>query len=387
MRISMLGFAVLIVGSWAPASQAAEPTFKEDLAACKLPHGEVVIPDRNTPEAARGYILRFSDGTLNPLPKSAVPPASAKEVLELMRSGKAGDLLYSPLEGGCFIAVSGRASDLGSGFLYEMSGRPLAPPGPVVSTKQRSSSGEGTPGALEGVQDSHCYLVQAVDGKFALVRLVQKRERYALIQFVYQPSGEPVFEIPKGNVAPEPVTAAPRVEQPPPPTSVAGNVTDVPTLLEVRQKMIVALLALVAKPAQTPKDVMGKSDAIQALGALRAVEAVPVLVQQVDFKNPYSISRAITIEGSHPCVGALQEIGKRGSLASLAAIEQVKLTGLDAEQMKQAKLRLQLLVIVIKGVEGADVAEFMIKAKAEKAPAGASRAALDAALQELKQPG
>ena len=386
-----LGFCVLLAAGAAVVLGAAgalaeEAAVKENLAACKLPHGELLLPDRNTPEAHTGYILRFSDGAVNPNPKvEGKQPESARDILDLWRSRKTGDLIYSPLEGGCFGAVSGRLSDLGSGFLYEMSGRRFDRPPPVQSKKERSGSGEPTPGLLEGLEDGHCYLVETVDGKFALVRLVQKQGRYALIQYVYQPTGEPVFEIPKGEtIKVQPPRPTPKPEDliPPPPASVPGKVTDVPTLLEIRQKMIAELMALVAKPAATEKEKRGKTEAILALGKLRAAEAAPLLVQEIEYFHLYGMSRAITIEGSQPCVPALQEIGKPGSLAALDAVAKLRLDGLSAEEARKARFRLKLLVTVIKGVEGRDVAEFMIKAKSAEAPASSS-AVFEAALKEL----
>ena len=377
--------AAVVLGT--AGALAEEAVIKEDLAACKLPHGEILLPDRNTPEAHTGYILRFSDGAVNPNPKvEGKQPESARDILDLWRSRKTGDLIYSPLEGGCFGAVSGRLSDLGSGFLYEMSGRRFDRPPPVQSKKERSGSGEPTPGLLEGLEDGHCYLVETVDGKFALVRLVQKQGRYALVQYVYQPTGEPAFEIPKGEtIKVQPPRVSPKPEDliPPPPASIPGKVTDVPTLLEIRQKMIAELMAVVAKPATTQAEIMGKAAAVVALGRLRAAESAPLLVQEIDlFCLTEGGSDEAILEHHYPCIKALQEIGKPGSLAALAAVAQLRLDGLGAEEARKARFSLKLLVTVIKGVEGRDVAEFMIKAKSAQAPASSS-AVFEAALKEL----
>ncbi|MGB2754480.1 MAG: hypothetical protein WBD75_01390 [Phycisphaerae bacterium] len=388
MKHAMIGIVVFAVCAWPCSARAEEAVIKEDLAACKLPHGELLLPDRNTPEAHTGYILRFSDGAVNPNPKvEGKQPESTRDILDLWRSRKTGDLIYSPLEGGCFGAVSGRLSDLGSGFLYEMSGRRFDRPPPVQSKKERSGSGEPTPGLLEGLEDGHCYLVETVDGKFALVRLVQKQGRYALIQYVYQPTGEPAFEIPKGEtIKVQPPRPTPKPEDliPPPPASVPGKVTDVPTLLEIRQKMIAELMAVVAKPATTQTEIMGKAAAVVALGRLRAAEAAPLLVQEIDLfgATEGGAVRTPTFERFFPCITALQEIGKPGSLAALAAVAQLRLDVLDAEEARKARFRLKLLVTVIRGVEGRDVAEFMIKAKSAEAPASSS-AVFEAALEEL----
>ena len=354
-----------------------EKVQKEDLLACKLPHGELLMPDRNTRESKKGYILRFSDQTLNPSPFKGAPP-SAKEFLRRTREEKSGDLIYSRLEGGCFLAISGRIADLGEGLLHDFSGRRLARPKPVMGIKERNSKGEGTPGAMEELQQGHCYLVETVEGELALVRLVQKRGDFALVQYVYQPDGSAVFDIPKGKLVE--VTWRPPTGPLPPP-SVAGKVTDVPTLLAIRKKMIAELIAIVKKPALTPQQKRAKGNAVRALGQLRAREAVPVLIDEIEFSASHAISREITADNFLPCVGALRAIGKPGSLAALDAVQKVRLEG-DDQEVTKAKLRLKLLISVVKGVEGRDVAEFMIQARMDKAPAEA-RPALELALEQL----
>lgn len=376
-------YVILLLGMVLPTALAgsalAEQPQKEDLSACKLPHAELLLPDRNAPKAARGYFLRFSDQTLNPSPfKSDKQPRSIKKFFDRLRSERTGDLIYSSLNNGTFVAISGRISDLGSHFLHELSGRQLSRPAPVQSTKERTGAGEATPGAIEGLHDGHCYLLETVDGKFALVRVVQKRGRLALIQYVYQPDGSLSFEIPKGGLTKLRPWVKPRPFVPRPPATVPGKVTDVPTLLAIRAKMIVKLIATVKQPAKTPQDIMAKADAIKALGKLRASEAAPMLVQEIEFRNPYALSDATTIAGSLPCVPALQAIGKPGSLAALAAVEKLRLDG-PKDKLTKAKFRLKLLVMVIAGVEGREVGEFMIKMKIKHAPA------LEEALRMLRK--
>ncbi len=105
----------------------AEEAAKEDLSACKLPHGELLLPDRNHRQAAKGYFLRFSDGALNPSPfKGKEQPDSLGALFERLRKEHTGDLAYSGLHEGTFVAVSGRIADLGRHFLHELSGRRLA---------------------------------------------------------------------------------------------------------------------------------------------------------------------------------------------------------------------------------------------------------------------
>lgn len=191
---------VVAIALCAPGDPPAGEPQKEDRSGCKLPHGDVVVPDRNTPEGRTGFILRLSDGSLNPatiLPGEK--PRSNMEYLQALAAVKAGDFIYSPHNGGSLCAVSARATDLGGKFLYEFSGTSFDRPPLVYSKKERSGAGEATPGVIDGIQDGHCYLIETHDGKSGLVRIVQKRGPRVLVQYVYQPDGSTrQFEIPKG---------------------------------------------------------------------------------------------------------------------------------------------------------------------------------------------
>jgi hypothetical protein len=337
----------------ATVAAAEESPVKENLEACKLPHGETILNDRNTDEAKKAGILRFSDGSMSPwIELSDRGFKSSKEALDFLRSQKVGDFIYSDHRDGAFLAISCRISDRG---------------------------------VQEGLQDGHCYLVETADGKYALVRLVQRRGRYALIQYVYQPDGTTVFEIPRGEtIKVESPRQPPPMAPPPPPAAVAGKVTDVPTLLEIRKKMIAELMAVVAKEPKTTQENMAKGNAIEALGELRAAEAAPFIVEEITHQGGgrLTASDSLTLEGMFHSLGALRLIGKPASLAALDAIAKLQLDGPGAEETAKAKLRLKLLVAVIRGVEGQDVAVFMVRLRAEKA-AGAAKTALGAALKEL----
>ena len=103
------------------ASLGAELS-KEDLSKCRLPHGELVLPSRGSPGGRRGHILRFSDErlALDPFAVAGERPKSLKELFARMRRERTGDLMYSPLNDGTLIAVSGRIADLGRHYLYEL---------------------------------------------------------------------------------------------------------------------------------------------------------------------------------------------------------------------------------------------------------------------------
>lgn len=344
----------------------ADDARKEDLSACKLPHGELVIPDRNTPEGRSGYILRLSDGTLNPSPfKTGEKPKSAGDFLARIVADKVGDLMYSSLNDGTLIAVSGRAADLGEKFLYELSGASLERPQPAQSKKERSASGEGTPGAVDSVQDGHCYLVETADGKYALVRLVQKRGRLALIQFVYQPSGKMEFDIPKSDITKvQTATATPASIVPTSPITVPGNVTDIKSLLAIREQMIAKVIAIVKEPAKTQQEIMAKSDAILALGRLRASEAAPILIQDIDFRNSFVLSREASIANRYPAVGALIEIGIPGAKAALGQIGSDTAVVMQNDAARERiDLRRDMLALVILKVYGERLAKIVVEDK------------------------
>jgi hypothetical protein len=219
------GFPVLFAISILAAPALAAELSKEDLSACKLPHGEVVLPSRNSAEGAKGYIFRFSDGrfALGPFRVDGTRPGSLQEMFERMRKERTGDIMFSPLNGGTLVAISGRISDLGAGFLHEFGGKKLSRPAPVVGQKERTGKGEGTPGAIEEITEGHCYLVETTDGKFTLLRYLQKQPAGGLVQYVLQPDGSLKFDVPKEVTAPPSQPAAAAAHAPPAPLAPADR--------------------------------------------------------------------------------------------------------------------------------------------------------------------
>ena len=84
-------------------------------------------------------------------------------------------------------------------------------------------------------------------------------------------------------------------------------------------------------------------------------------MSEVAFEDPYASSDAISAVTHHPCVSALINIGKPGTNAALEAMAKVRIDGNRADVVPNAKRKLPLLVYVIKGIEGKEVAEFIIK--------------------------
>ncbi len=154
----------------------------------------------------------------------------------------------------------------------------------------------------------------------------------------------------------------------PPAITVKGEITDVKSLLELRQKMIVKLIEVVKAPAKTPREISAKAAAVKALGKLRASEAATMLVEQIDFRNQYVLMMELIMSKMFPCVGALREIGKPGSRAAMKAIGELRLEEDALRKMTKDYRKLMRLMWVVVGVEGLDVTEFLLKAKMKKAP-------------------
>jgi len=176
---------------------------REDLSACTLPTGTALIPQRDSPKAEEkgGYIFRFSDQKLSvdPLNRDRKKPKSVEDFCRAIRDEGTGDLMYSQGGGAHFIAFSGRIRDLGESLLYTFSGKELERPQQVAEVEEDK---EAIPGSVAGVAEGHSYLVETLDGKFALVRLISKEDRAAKIQWVYQPDGSRKFSIPQGKLLP-----------------------------------------------------------------------------------------------------------------------------------------------------------------------------------------
>ena len=290
----------------AVSSLSAATQVKEDLSACALPHAEMTLPDRNLPEARGGYILDFSAGVLKPAPAGAQPPRSAAEFLQRIREHDAGDLIYSGLNGGTFLAIRARVADLG-------------------------------------------------------------------------PDGTRRFAIPKAEVIPLPEPKADAQSVRPAPRMPDGSAfDDVDALLTARRRFIPQLMAVLSSPQA---DLSARLAAIRALGELRAEEAVPVLLDQLNLADASAPMREIVLERLFPAVAALQKIGKPASVAAAQAIGSVELRDDDDGR---SLLRLQLLMAVIEGVEGPALGRHLVELARVKAPER-KHAVFDRALGFLRE--
>jgi len=361
--------AVAAVAFWATASYAAEGD-REDLAGCTLPNGIAAIPTRGTTEARRsGEVFSFLNNKLAPRPILEGKQWTAKDLFAKIVEAKAGDLMYSRVEQGVFLAVSTRIADLGKHYLHEFSAKTLTRP----EVPYAKEDGKDTPGLIRGLSKltGHCFLVETAEGRAAIFRLIASDDQEAHIQWVYQPDGSRTFVIPKGAVLSEkgvavganPLGAAQGglsiaaidVRE----YSIAAKVH-----LENQKKMVELCIALISSKGA---DRSNRHVAAILLGQLRAVEGAGVLAEHVD-DNLAMVSLRITAANSYRCVQALIDISIPGALAAIAQIE----ADAKSEPPREADLRLwndrielrrNLLSLVVLKVYGEKLAKIILEDK------------------------
>ena len=176
----------------------------EDLSACRLPNGMVILPTAGSEGAkGRGDLLKLASGTLSTV--TVVDGGHAltpDQILEKLRTSQQGDLQYFKDAGGTFWAVSGRVADLGTRYLSEAAAMTLTRPMSIPATSR------GPAGMHPGLAEGHVYLVQGTDEKYALVRVLEMTEEGIALQYVHQPSGAIEFQVPEGDRLPYQRSAA-----------------------------------------------------------------------------------------------------------------------------------------------------------------------------------
>ena len=393
---SALGILALALS--AASSQAADQ-MQENFANCKLPSGSMLLPLPDSSAAANGYLLRFSDMQYTFLPK--VDPnkkVTAVELSEQLRKAKTADLMFTT--DGALWAVSGCIQDLGAKYLYEAVTEKLELPGEIPAVKNLP------PGTLAEINEGRTYLIECANGCYVLLRALKKTELGLQAQFVYQPDGSLNFAIPQseleellpvktlvpaalGAARVQPATpAVPTVgiaNQPVNTKSIAGltlnmnSGTASPTstlepfmgsFLRQRNQMIEHRVTIAKSEARTPIEQQKKTEAIEELAALRAEEAIPVLLTQITFMNTRTKAKEFSVEAFHPAVASLKRLGKPASLAALKALQELPLDAKPTEEATQGwQYRASLLATVVRGIEGEDVAEFLFKRDLAKADA------------------
>lgn len=153
-------------------------------------------------------------------------------------------------------------------------------------------------------------------------------------------------------------------------------------ILKNRQSMIAALMAIVES---TPKDVEGPErnaavNAIYVLGAMRAIEAVEVLVEYIDFarRSEQPAVDVIPAPGNiFPAVRALIEIGK----PSIPAV----LNALAAGRAQEKRFLFLARWIVYRIERGRDAAVFRLESDLEKSQSVQRSAAIQKLLEYTKE--
>jgi hypothetical protein len=380
---------------------------KEDLKDCKLPHGQVFIPYAGTDEAAMagaGDLLKFSDGTLTPLP----PTDLAKKVAlaDTVRAKNLGDLQLFQDEKGTFWAVSGRIVDAGTHYLADLAAMKLSRPVMIPGNAKRPA------GCLPEIQEGRAFLIETTDSHYAIFRVLDVTKAGATLQYVYQPSGEIAFELKeapliethaKTPARPEPAadsadaTPAPAVTEtrraPTPEGGIVLRIGDtkaptgtilepyLSTHLKQRDLLIQSRLKTLRAPAKTQAEIDKKVQAINELVTLRAEEAADALVEQVSFVNPRDLGKDFE-DSVHPCFAALKKLGKPATNAALKALRQMDLNG-PTEGLENPSYRAGLLGLVIRAVEGDTVGEFILKNERDATHDPARRAMFE----QLLSPG
>jgi len=211
--------------------------------------------------------------------------------------------------------------------------------------------------------------VETVTGKYALLRLIEKKDRSAIIDWVYQPSGKRVFKIPKGElVKPTPEEIADAQE-----TTRHQKVWELLKLdlvkveeinkatvahLANRKRLIEILMRMVESEQESAP---AKAAAVRVLGEIRAAESASLLASMIDSLIYSGPSREFALENRYPCVPALIKIGKPGAAACLEEI--AKLTAEDRKKPFKEKL----LCMVIVRVEGKKITRILLEDRKEAA--------------------
>ena len=314
----------------------------EDLSACKHPNGIQAIPSPSSRlvKKLKGTVFNFSKSqlTLDPFTRDGTEAGSYERFRDGLLKEKSGDIYYESVEGTYFVVLSGRIADLGKHYLYEFDSKQLSRPDIFKGVEDQ---GIGGPGLMPKVQLGHCYLLETVDGKTVLFRLVSLRDRAAGIQWVLDDNGKRTLAIPKGKlIQPEPEKSNIIVEKLEWDPQVSQNIK---SNAEYYECTLNKLLNASADPKFNKEQTIV---VIKALGEMRSTEAVDYLFRQLNSSDADIKQEALK---------ALINVGKSASLKSVDFIRKTK----DAAWRS-------LLGNVLVGVEGTRIAKVLLKDKMAK---------------------
>ena len=143
-----------------------------------------------------------------------------------------------------------------------------------------------------------------------------------------------------------------------------------------RREMIQDLISIIEKEPTEEKGVLDNSQVVAAylLGELRAEEAVKPLAKKIDVGAGEISER--TLETMWPCFGALKRIGKPASIKCLE-----RLAAEDEKKVEGQRIgRRERFLMVVRDVEGEEVAKFMLQRAIEKEKDAKRKANLGSAL-------
>jgi hypothetical protein len=416
MKSPITNLTAVLTLAFLASSASAAVALKDDLGACKLPHGEVILPLVGSPEAVKGDLLKLSDGSLAQVPS---PEQKRTAMAMAITEKNLGDLQFLPDDKGTLWAVSGRIVDLGIRYLCE--------PGGVATKLDRPALIPGNSklpaGLLPEIQEGRTYLIETTDGHYALVRILSLTKNSVSLQYVYQPAGTTAFEIPEAEpielkgkpltpTAPAdpadpsaptaPVTNTVPASEPPAPAVIGstgapgsmvlriGNTPPpaatilepyLSTHLKQREMLIQTRLKTVRASATTQAEIDKKIDAMNDLVLLRAGdEAADVLAEQITFTNAKDPAQEFQ-DSVHPAFAALKKLGKPATHAALKALRLID----PADKQQDPLYKASLLGLVIRSVEGDVVGEFILRQEKEATPDPARRALYDQIISPRKE--
>jgi hypothetical protein len=152
------------------------------------------------------------------------------------------------------------------------------------------------------------------------------------------------------------------------------------TLTEQRQNTVKSLITVFDKSVDKTNNIFlgeGGPLAVYLLGEMRAEMAVSHIVDRIELRGLDTAERSL--QSMYPCYAALVRIGKPSSLECLKRLASEKFV----ESGKGILGRSELLIKVMREVEGDDVARFMLQNAIDKEQDKDKKANLTAALELL----
>ncbi len=437
VHFARIGLAMGLMVLTSQLAAGAVPTV-EDLAGCKLPNDKAVLPAPGSRLADNGVLFSFATKKYsNPAPGDDGKPLSDDQVFQRVRDGKVADVQYLNNHGGTLWAFSGAIMEVTSATkLSSVSGKELDVPFEFPKTSQNLA------GEMQ-IQEGGVYLLKTVDGHFALLRVLEKRDNALVIQWVYQGSGPPKFDIPvnperpygrpveASDVPPPAPTPAPAptitTAMPPAPdtggqaltsprlasTPPVPNLTERPalgpgdvvepgvirlisggqgtpglepsmdTFVNQRKQMIEHRMAIIAAGAETPTQNQRKVQAVEDLTYLHAdePEVADLLVSQITFVNLRPKVKEISPDAMCPCFIQLKKMGKAATDAAIRGIAKLDMDAVgDGRESPEYKAK--LMGLLVRRVEGDAMAEMILKQAAAKETDAKKQAAFEAALKQ-----